>query len=258
MHLTLLPTRNTAFAAVLIISLFTLNACTHKERVTPIQLPEGAANMVELEEGLKITARAFVNPEKAAESFGFNIRKAGILPVQVTFQNDSNQKVEIQSDQTFLIDDSSQAWPLLSLDQTYLRTRKHVEVGETLVGAAAPSVLLGTAGAVAGAAIGIVSGSNVGEAMGKGAAAGAAAGAIAGGARSYEETGRKIREDLRNKRLGNEVIEPRQLTYGVLFFPGEPGDEARNASRLRLSLKVGEEKKLAIINLEPRFRREDL
>ncbi len=250
MHSKILRQKWLTPAAVLLVFIFILSACTHKERVVPIQIPEGATNRVEFDNGLKIAARAFIDSETAAQSFGFNIRKAGILPVQVTFQNDSRQTVSIQPDQTFLIDDSSQAWPLLSLEQTYRRSKKYVEAGETLKGAAVPSLLLGTAGAVAGAAIGIVSGSNVGEAIGKGAAIGTATGAIAGGGRSYTETGREIREDLLNKRLGNETVQPRQLAYGVLFFPGTPEYEAQSASRLRLSLKIGNRRELAIINLE--------
>ncbi len=243
------PSQHLTVWTILFFIVCTATACTHKERVTPIQLPEGTVNVVELENGLKITARAFADRKKAAESFGFNIRKAGILPVQVTFQNDSSQRVRIEADQTFLIDDKSQAWPILSLEQTYDRTKKHVEVGETMKGAAVPSLLLGTAGAVAGAAIGIVTGGNVGEAAGKGAVVGAAAGAVAGGAQSYSETGRKIKDDLRNKQLGNEIITPKQLAYGVLFFPGMPREEAESATRLRLSLKIGNDKELVIIDL---------
>ncbi|MFP3984132.1 MAG: hypothetical protein ACLFV2_10635 [Desulfurivibrionaceae bacterium] len=213
-------------------------------------MPEGAENVVEFENGLKVTARAFTDKQTASESFGFNIRKAGILPVQITFQNDSEDQVSIEPDQTFLIDDDSQAWPLLSLDQTYQRSKKHVEVGETAKGAAVPSLLLGSAGAVAGAAIGIVTGSNVGEAMGKGAAVGAATGAVSGGAKSYTETGRKIREDIKSKSLGNRAIQPGHLSYGILFFPGTPGEEAQSASRLRVSLKMGTRQELVVINLK--------
>lgn len=235
---------------VYFISVTGLTGCTHKSRVAPIQLPEGAANMVALESGLKISARSYTDRKLAEKSFGFDIRKAGILPVQVTFQNDSNRTVTIQPGQTFLIDERNQAWPILSLDETYERTKGHVEVGETFKGAAVPSLLMGAAGAVAGAAIGIVTGNNVGEAMGKGAAVGAAAGAITGGAKSYEQTGRKIRKDLVKKRLGNEPIEPHQLTYGVLFFPGALDQEAQQAKQLRLSLEVGAEKELIVIDLK--------
>lgn len=245
-----LPSPRLTIAAVLFIAVFALSACTYKERVSPIQMPESAENVVEFENGLKVTARAFTDKQTASESFGFNIRKAGILPVQITFQNDSEDKVTIQPGQTFLIDEKNQAWPLLSQDQTYKRAKKHVEVGETVKGAAVPSLLLGSAGAVAGAAIGIVSGSNIGEAMGKGAAVGAAAGAVSGGAKTYAETGRKIREDIKSKSLGNEAIQPGYLSYGILFFPGTPEEEAQSASRLRLSLEMGTRQELVVINLK--------
>jgi hypothetical protein len=224
-------------------------SCTYKERVAPIALPETSANMVTVGDGLKISALAFTDPQAARNAFGFDARRAGLLPVQVTFQNDSSRAVTVNPSQTFLIDSDRNAWPILPRSKAYERTKGFVEVGETLKGAAKPSLLLGAAGAVAGLAVGIVTGEDIAEAVGKGAALGAAGGAIAGGASSYATAGERIKEDLATMSLREETILPQQIAYGVLFFPGEPKEEAAGAAELRLALVHGETPQVVRIDL---------
>jgi len=239
-------------AAALLLLLFwatVLPACSYSDRVAPIRLPETAGNMVEID-GLKISAQAYTDPKSAQETYGFDARRAGVLPVQVTFQNDSRWQVSVNGDQTFLVDNQQNAWPILSLEKTYERTHKFVQIGETAKGAVTPAILLGAAGAVAGLAIGIVSGSNVGEAMGKGAVLGAAAGAIGGGASAHAKSTRQIKQDLTDKTMKNSPIQTGQIAYGTLFFPGTPGEEASSAKELRLSLTFGyNDQRVVVINL---------
>jgi hypothetical protein len=234
--------------AVVMFLVWSLTACTYKDRVVPITLPDASKNMVSVGEGLKISARAFNDPKMAEQSFGFDVRKAGLLPVQVTFQNDSTATVKVDPVQTLLLDRNNKAWPVLSLEKTYQRTMGYVDVGETLRGTGKPALLLGAAGAVVGLAVGIVTGENISEAMGKGAAVGAAAGTVVGGAGSYAKTGRKIREDLANKSLKNVDILPNQIAYGVLFFPGMP-EEASGATELRLSVTMDDAPHVVKLNL---------
>jgi len=226
-----------------------LPSCSYSDRVAPIRLPESASNMVEID-GLKISAQAYTEPAAAQATYGFDARKAGVLPVQVTFQNDSRGQVSVNAEQTFLVDNQQNAWPILSLEKTYERTHKYVEIGETAKGAVTPALLLGAAGAVAGLAIGIVSGNNIGESMGKGAAIGAAAGAIGGGAGAFAKSTRQIKQDLTEKNMKNKPIQPGQIAYGTLFFPGTPGEEANSARELRLSLTFGyNDQRAVVINL---------
>lgn len=236
------------YGTCLLFLMGAFSACTYKDRIAPITLPPASQNMVVLGDGLKISAQAFVDPKTAEQSFGFDIRKAGLLPVQVTFQNDGSAPATIDPSQTFLLDHDNKAWPVLSLEKTYQRTKGYVDLGETLKGSTKPALLLGAAGAVVGLAVGIVSGHNIGEAMGAGAAAGAAVGALAGGATGYATTGKKIKADLANKSLKNDPILPMQIAYGVLFFPGMP-EEAPGAMQLRLFLKIGEIPHVVKLNL---------
>ena len=231
-----IKTRLSLFLLILAIPIV---SCSYSDRVAPIKLPEASPSMVVVN-GLKIAATAFVDRDEAANAYGFNIRKAGILPVQLTFQNDGGRPVKINPTQTFLIDHANNAWPILSIEKTYQRTSKYVKIGESAKGATTPAILMGAAGAVAGLAIGIVSGNNIGETMGQGAVIGAAGGAIIGGAEAAAKSNRTVREDLAEKSLRNKSIQPGQIAYGTLFFPGTYGSEAQSARQLRLTLSFGQ------------------
>jgi hypothetical protein len=233
-----------------VLLIFSLVSCSYKDRVAPIRLPDSSPSMIEVN-GLKIAATAFVDRKEAAGAYGFDIRKAGILPIQLTFQNEGGRPVRINAGQTFLVDKNNNAWPLLSRERTYQRTSKYVKIGESAKGAATPSILMGAAGAVAGLAIGIVSGENIGETMGKGAAIGAAGGAIAGGADAAARSSKRVRDDLADKSLRNKPIEPGHIAYGTLFFPGTSGSEAESVRQLRLALSFGQSAgEVAIIDLD--------
>jgi len=232
------------------LPVFMLNSCSYQDRVAPLELPEASSRAVTVDNGLKLVATAFVSKKSASDAFGFDIRKAGLLPVQVTFQNDGSKTVTVVPEQTFLVDNKNEAWPVASLDRTYERTKGYVEVGETLSGAAKPATLLGVAGAVAGMAVAIISGKNVGEGTGKGAVAGAALGALIGGASRYDTAKKQIRSDLAGKTLQNEEILPGQIAYGVLFFPGLPA-EAQSAKELRLALTVDGTRQIVRLPLNP-------
>jgi hypothetical protein len=185
--------------------------------------------------GLHISAISYEDIKKAQETFGFNIRKAGLLPVGISFENQGANNIKIIPDQTFVIDNKNQAWPVNAPKRTAERIEKYVDIGETAAGTAKPALLMGAAGAVTGLAIGIITGEDIGEAVGKGAAIGAAAGAISGGVKGYMKTKGKIKEDLENKKLENKTILPNQIGYGILFFPGYK-EEAASATMLKLSL----------------------
>lgn len=239
--------------AVLVLLLFSMliSSCSYSDKVAPVTLPDASPSMVVVGSGTKIAASAFLDKGEAEKAFGFDARKAGLLPVQVTFQNDGVEPVRIEPEQTFIVDNINNAWPILTKEQTYERTKKYVEVGETAGGALKPALLGGAAGAIAGLAVGIISGHNVGEAIGKGAALGAAGGAIIGGADAYANVGDKIKEDLHAKTLKNTSVLPNQIAYGVLFFPGSDS-EAKSVYELRLALTVGNERQ--VVRLRPVVR----
>ena len=56
---------------------------------------------------------------------------------------------------------------------------------------------------------------------------------------------RKVMNDLKQKSLQNKTIDPKGLTFGFLFFPGE----ASSARLLRLQLKDSETGDIHVIKL---------
>ena len=240
--------KKSILATIVFICLTIFAGCTSYERqVVPFKYPESIPNAVSID-GAIIAARSFANTGEAREAFGFDIRSAGILPVQVIFDNKSNHPLMIIPDQTFLIDEESNVWPILEQNLAYDRLAKKTELGKVAPEAVKGGLLLGAAGAVIGAAIGIVTGTNVGEAVGKGAAIGAAAGLTVGGAQGLDNTDVqfKIREDLQTRSLNYRAIKPGELAYGFIFYPGE----AKSAKVLRLQLRANDTGKIYTFNMK--------
>lgn len=220
----------------LLIVLF-LAGCSsgYKAKPLPFKIPAAYNNMVQIN-GAQIGGQAFADPEIARASFGFDIRSAGMLPVQVVFDNQSPNTLVINPAQTFLEDNQGNLWPVLTDRFAYERATKYAQTKKIFKEGAYSGFLGATAGTIIGAAIGVVNGGDVARAAGKGAAAGAAAGAVLGGASgagTSNEARREIMGDLRDKSLENKAITPGNLSHGIIFFPGE----AKSAKRLRLQLK---------------------
>ena len=218
----------------------------YKAKPLPFKMPSAYGNVTHIG-GTEVAAKAFTDRTEAQEAFGFDILGAGMLPVQVIFDNQDIHSLEIIGAQTFLEDQGGNLWPLLSSKvayeraSAYSRSKRMVKEGtfHGLWGAAA--------GGLIGAAVGIVTGDNIGSAIGKGAAVGAAAGATIGSAKGYDDTEarREIMNDLREKSLQNVPVPPQSIATGFLFFPGE----AESANLLRLQLMEKETEKIHVLNL---------
>jgi hypothetical protein len=212
-----------------------LAACgtTYQAKPLPFKAAGSHPNAQEVA-GATLGAKAFADEKEATEAFGFDIVAAGILPVQVVFDNKGTHPLEINPTQTFLEDNEGKLWPVLSREIAYERATKYAQTKKMFKEGAYHGFLGATAGAVIGAAIGIVTGENVAAAAGKGAAIGAASGATLGGAKEYgsEEARRTIIGDLQNKSLQYKAIDPRSIAFGFIFFPAE----ARSAKQLRLQV----------------------
>jgi hypothetical protein len=210
-------------------------ACTTAYKAQPLsfRLPSSYANVQEID-GAMVAADAYADANKAKAAFGFDARGAGLLPVQVVFDNQGTSALHINPGQTFLIDGDGNLWPILEDHFAYERVTKYAETNEMFREGAYRGALGTLAGAVIGAAVGVVSGENVGTAAGKGAAAGLALGSTIGGSQaiSSDEAERRVMKDFRAKSLKNRDVEPGMIAYGFLFFPGE----AKSASMLRLQL----------------------
>lgn len=232
--------------ALLLCTLALLSCTAYKSREVSFRPPSAYPGM-QVVDGAEIAAQGYANPDEAKKAFGFNIRGAGLLPVQVIIDNKSSHDFSIVPDQTFLIDAKGNYWNLLDRRTAYERVEKSNEFANIAGGAGKGSLLGAAGGAIVGAAIGILSGQNVGAALGKGAAFGAAGGAVIGGAQAGTsgEAGRTISRDLATKQLENRTIQPGMLTRGFLFFPGE----APSAAKLRLQVRENDTGKVVTLTL---------
>jgi hypothetical protein len=234
------------FLAVVLLAFATSCATSYKAKPLPFKTPTAYENHVEVA-GVVIGAEDFSDSAKANEAFGFDVRGAGMLPVQVVFDNQGSHSLEIKGDQTFLIDDKGNLWPVLSGKIAYERATKYSKTKEIFKEGAYAGFLGATAGSIIGAAIGIVTGEDVLSTVGKGAAVGAAAGATIGGAGGYgsNDARQAIITDLKDKSLQNKAVAPKSLAHGFLFFPGEAGV----AGQLRLQLFELETGKVHVLTL---------
>lgn len=231
---------------VAILALVAGCASSYKAKPLPFRTPTAYPNHVEVA-GAFVGAEAFSDASKATAAFGFDVRSAGMLPVQVVFDNQGPHALEIKGDQTFLIDDKGNLWPVLSSKTAYERATKYAKTKQIFKEGAYGGFLGAAAGSIIGAAIGVVTGEDVLSTVGKGAAVGAAAGTTLGGAGAYGSNNARqaIIADLREKSLQNKAVKPKSLAHGFLFFPGEAG----TARQLRLQLIERETGKIHVLNL---------
>jgi hypothetical protein len=219
----------------LVITALVFQGCsTYEPKVTPFKLPEASAN-VQRVAGAFVAARAWDQEEEAQQAFGFNIIRAGLLPVQVSFDNRGSQTLVIVPSQTFLLNQRQEITPVLSDTEAYGRIKSGTAFQETVKGATQGG-LLGTAtGALIGAAVGVVAGRSAGEYALRGLTMGAATGAVLGGAQGATDTRvpGSITADLSRRELKNAPIKPGELAYGLILFPREAGQP----QALRLQLK---------------------
>lgn len=209
--------------------------CTrYQQRAVPILAPSAYANATQVF-GLTVGGRIYADKAAATEAFGFDIVGAGVLPVQLAFDNPTANAVEIVPSQSFLVDPAGQMWSLLDQNQAYKRLEESTEWGKIAPEAGKGAILGAAAGALVGAAVGIVTGENVLTTTGKGAAVGGAGGAVLGGAKGLNEPDVKqsIREDLQNRSLENRPIPAQAISHGILYFPVE----AASARTLRLQVR---------------------
>lgn len=119
--------RFSAMAAVLLLAASC--ATRYKAKPMPFRSPESYGNAVRVAE-VVVAGRAFSEKAEAAEAFGFDIRGAGMLPVQVVFDNPTVRDLEIHRGQTFLEDRTGNLWSIMARDLAYERATRYAETHE--------------------------------------------------------------------------------------------------------------------------------
>lgn len=80
---------------IIVSALILISGCARYEtRIVPFKMPEAYHN-VQAIDGAKVAAVAYDDSNAAQEAFGFDIRGAGLLPVQVVFDNQGSKSLLI-------------------------------------------------------------------------------------------------------------------------------------------------------------------
>jgi hypothetical protein len=222
------------FFPILVLLIFVCACTTYKSQYTGFRPPEDYANTQRIG-STTIGAEAYPDKKIAKKAFGFDIKGAGLLPVQLVMNNPGSIGYEVVTSQTFLVDQTNRYWELIPNQVAVERVEAATKTGAIAKGAGTKAMLGAAGGAILGAAIGIVTGSNVAEAAGKGAVVGGAGGALIGGtqAGTSREREYRISDDLRDKGIEGKIIPGASLANGFLFFPAE----ANSAKELRVQLR---------------------
>lgn len=233
--------------AAIILAAMQIAGCTsYKSQYVSFRPPEAYLNKQEVA-GVTMGAEAYADKNEAKEAFGFDIREAGLLPVQLVMNNQSGNTLQIVTDQTFLVDAQGRYWQIVPNQVAVDRVEKSTQLAALGKGAGVGSLWGAAGGAILGAAIGIVSGKNVGNAIGKGAALGAAGGAVIGTSKEVSSPDRQVSiiNDVRSKGLESKTIPQDHLANGFLFFPGE----AKSAKAIKLQFRERESGKTYTVTL---------
>lgn len=221
--------RLTALAALLLL----MTGCaSYRAKPVPYKSPSAMPNAVEVSQAV-VAAHAYADAQEAQDAFGFNIIGAGMVPIQVSFDNGPHP-LKIVAEQTYLEDDEGNLWPVLEDRFAYERATRYAQTKEVFKEGAYHAFLGAAAGALVGAAVGVVTG-DFGRSVGQGAVIGAASGGVLGGAKGLgdEEARYRLIDDFRAKSLQNRPIQPNGLAFGFIFFPGE----TKSARLLRLQIQ---------------------
>jgi hypothetical protein len=140
-------TINKRLLIAVFIGMLIAGCMPYERQVVPFKTPQNSPNAVHVG-GAVIAAKSFTDADEAKSAFGFDIRSAGILPVQVVFDNKSNHPLMIIAEQTFLIDEESNVWPILSQNMAYDRLSKKTELSRVAPEAAKKGLLFGASVAV--------------------------------------------------------------------------------------------------------------
>lgn len=234
-------------AAIMLLVIQVAGCVSYKSQYVSFRPPEAYANKQEID-GVTVGGEAYAGKVEAEEAFGFDIREAGLLPVQLVMNNLSGNTLQIVTDQTFLIDEQGRYWQVVPNSIAVDRVEKSTQLAALGKGAGVGALWGAAGGAILGAAIGIVSGKNVGNAIGKGVAIGAAGGAAIGTSREATSTERQasIIQDIRSKGLESKAIPQEHLANGFLFFPGE----AKTAKAVKLQFRELERGKIHTTTLQ--------
>jgi hypothetical protein len=223
---------------VMLAAMLVTAACAprYEFKPVPVRSLEAFDSRVAFSGGL-VAAHAIYDTKEVTKFFGFDLKKAGVIPVQLAVRNNQDQGALVLYKAT-LLDAEGLLWEVLPSDVVVRRIDEHTSGGLSGEQGARRTLLWGLAGGVLGAAIGVVGGTSVAEAAAKGAAVGAAVGVTSSIAQAGTETSDagEIQRDFSTRNIDHATIGAGETVNGLLYFPAE----AAQPRRINLTFKTVE------------------
>jgi hypothetical protein len=233
-----------SLALIAFLALSSACAPRYEYRAIPVRAIDSYPGHANIAGGGKAGAVAFYDKDQLTALFGFDLKKAGVVPVQLAIENDSAQPILLM-DGALLEDEAGQRWEILPSSVVYARIDDYTSGGLSGKEGVRRTLLWGLAGAVVGAAVGVASGTSVAEGAGKGGAIGGALGAASSiaGLGTQEDTEASVVRDFSNRSMAHNTVAPGETASGFLYFPGE----TLKPARLHLRLKPADREAQTII-----------
>ena len=170
------------------VLLILLQGCiTHDTIPLIIKVPKFYPSRFE-KDNLFIIADPYAEKSKVRYIFGKDIRKKGIYPIHLIFQNHGTSHFDIASIESFLTDEKGREYTPITLEEASKSILRNTPIRVVAYG------LLGSAFLVLTVPF-----------------------AVSAGVSSYR-TNKAIREDFSEKQSVKELIRPHEVSHGFLFF----------------------------------------
>jgi len=207
-----------------IFCLLFIVSCSKAFVAKPVRfkMPSVYGNAVRMDKTIA-AAEVFNNSKIDKKIFGFDIHGAGMLPVQVVFENNGYVDYTVVVDQTFLEETNGNMWEVLSGDIAKARATHNAQDRKAIKEAGKKGMIAAAIGAVTGAIIGTLTKDNIGKTAATGAAVGAGTGAIYGAVKALEKDDeeKKSLKHFKETLIEHKRVRSGCITRGFLFFPGE-------------------------------------
>ena len=141
--------RRELYIFVIMILSLAAGCTTYKRQPVSFKMPAAYPNATEVA-GATVAAKAYDDPEEAKGAFGFDVRGAGLYPVQVIFDNTGDHSLQIEPSQTFLVDGGGNLWSIIDSSLAYDRVTEKSELSRIGREGAKTGFLTGVAGALLG------------------------------------------------------------------------------------------------------------
>lgn len=186
----------------------------------PFMLPENMRGHQDYE-GLVVAVVPIATSEHSNRIFGFDMKEAGVLPVQVVMHNTGTKSFVITARQFFGITYEGTYHSALSAGAVGYRI-KDVSVGSNVATQATVQGFWGAAlGAGVGAGVGLLTG-DLGSGAATGAIIGGGAGVLSGvGDGLSDDWTEKYKQQLAGQTLGNSDLHPGDIRSGFIYLPSK-------------------------------------